>query len=116
MKENQDAVGWSPTSSTPTRSVGRWRATPRSSAGSRTPTPAASGPRWWSAYPGEIPDPGGIRTQFHHAIDITPTAPRRHRHDPPDAGRRVEQEPLHGESLRYVRAARGPHGADRCST
>ena len=32
------------------------------------------------SWPGHITDVGGIRTQFHHLIDIAPTHSRSHRH------------------------------------
>ena len=53
-------------------------------------------------WPARLNEPGGLRRQFHHAIDLTPTmldlagvaAPTQHRG--------VEQMPLHGTSIAYT--------------
>ncbi|MCB8954896.1 MAG: arylsulfatase [Nocardioides sp.] len=102
VKENQDAIGWSPdfintyavgwsmAGNTPLK---RWKQDTHAG-GVRSPLVVR--------YPGEIPDPGGIRTQFHHAIDITPTALDVTGMTAPSQVGGVEQEPLHGESLRYT--------------
>ena len=53
-------------------------------------------------WPGEIDDPGGIRTQFHHAIDLTPTALEITGMTAPAVVKGVDQKPLDGQSLRYT--------------
>jgi arylsulfatase A-like enzyme len=53
-------------------------------------------------WPGEIADPGGVRTQFHHAVDITPTVLDVTGLELPDAIKGVTQKPLEGTSLRYT--------------
>jgi arylsulfatase A-like enzyme len=40
------------------------------------------------SWPGHIDDLGGVRTQFHHIIDIVPTIPRSDRHQGATNGRR----------------------------
>ena len=53
-------------------------------------------------WPGEVTDPGGVRTQFHHAIDITPTVLDVAGLALPHQVKGVVQKPLEGTSMRYT--------------
>jgi len=53
-------------------------------------------------WPAVIADKGGIRTQFHHVTDITPTLLEIAGVTPPDSVNGVAQMPVHGESLLYT--------------
>ena len=53
-------------------------------------------------WPGEVTDPGGVRTQFHHAIDITPTVLDVAGLALPHMVKGVVQKPLEGTSMRYT--------------
>lgn len=59
-------------------------------------------------WPNGIDDAGGIRSQFHHAIDIAPTILELAGLAAPTSYRGVEQLPVHGTSLTYAFAADGP--------
>jgi arylsulfatase A-like enzyme len=87
---NTYSIGWSMAGNTPLK---LWKQDTHGG-GVRSPLIV----RW----PGEIPDPGGVRTQFHHAIDITPTALDVTGMTAPAQVKGVEQKPLDGESLRYT--------------
>jgi arylsulfatase len=54
------------------------------------------------SWPGHINDPGGIRTQFHHLIDITPTILEATRIPAPVMFSGVAQKPLEGVSMAYT--------------
>jgi len=56
-------------------------------------------------YPNRITDRGGIRHQFHHVCDITPTVLELAGVMPPEAIAGVTQQPLEGTSLAYSFAA-----------
>lgn len=60
------------------------------------------------SWPAGIADAGGIRHQFHHAIDITPTILDIAGVKPPGTFAGVDQLPIHGTSLRYSFEADGP--------
>lgn len=53
-------------------------------------------------WPDGIADAGGLRPQFHHAIDIVPTVLELAGVAAPSAYRGVEQLPIHGTSLAYA--------------
>ena len=102
---NNYGTGWSMAGNTPLK---RWKQDTHGG-GVRSPLVIR--------YPGEISDPGGIRTQFHHAIDITPTALDVAGMTLPDQVKGVEQKPLEGTSLRYTfAAAERPDHQDHRST
>jgi arylsulfatase len=54
------------------------------------------------SWPGHIGDPGGIRRQFHHVIDIVPTILEATRIPAPDAIYGVKQLPIEGVSMAYT--------------
>jgi arylsulfatase len=54
------------------------------------------------SWPGHIKAEGGLRTQFHHVIDIAPTFYELAGIQPPDVVRGVKQVPLEGTSLVYT--------------
>jgi arylsulfatase A-like enzyme len=108
LRENRDTIGeqqwvnnygtgWSMASNTPLK---RFKQDTHGG-GVRSPLIV----RW----PGEIADPGGIRTQFHHAVDLTPTMLDITGLVLPSSVKGVEQKPLEGTSLRYTfRSPREP--------
>ncbi len=53
-------------------------------------------------WPEAIRDRGGIRGQFHHVIDITPTIMDLLHIAPPQTHRGVQQMPIHGISMAYT--------------
>ena len=115
-KENQDAIGWSPDFIN-TYAVGWSMAgNTRSSAGSRghprrrRPLPAGGPlPR---RDPRPRRHPHAVPPRHRHHADRA----RRHRHDRPSQVGGVEQEPLHGESLRYTFAQPEAPRCGPCST
>ena len=90
---NNYATGWSMAGNTPLK---RWKQDTHGG-GVRSPLVIR--------FPGEIADPGGFRSQFHHAIDITPTALDVCGLVAPDQVKGVVQKPLEGTSMRYTFAA-----------
>ena len=54
------------------------------------------------AWPGHIQDPGGIRTQFHHVIDIVPTILEATGIQAPSAVDGIAQKPIQGVSMAYT--------------
>jgi len=54
------------------------------------------------SWPGHIKDPGGIRTQFHHLIDIVPTILEATRIQAPVMVNGVAQKPIEGVSMAYT--------------
>lgn len=54
------------------------------------------------AWPGHITDAGGIRTQFHHMIDIVPTILEACGIPQPDMVNGVPQKPIEGTSMVYT--------------
>jgi arylsulfatase A-like enzyme len=87
---NNYGTGWSMASNTPLK---RFKQDTHGG-GVRSPLIV----RW----PREIADPGGIRTQFHHAVDLTPTMLDITGLVLPASVKGVEQKPLEGTSLRYT--------------
>lgn len=54
------------------------------------------------SWPGHIQSAGGLRSQFHHVIDIAPTIFELAGVQPPDAVNGIKQTPLEGTSLVYT--------------
>jgi arylsulfatase len=54
------------------------------------------------SWPGHIDDPGGIRNQFHHMIDIVPTILEAAQIQPPDNIDGIKQKPMEGVSMVYT--------------
>ena len=54
------------------------------------------------SWPGHIKDPGGIRTQFHHVIDIVPTILEAAGIQAPDEVNGIKQKPIEGVSMLYT--------------
>jgi len=54
------------------------------------------------SWPGHIKDVGGIRTQFHHVIDIVPTILEAAGIQAPDTVNGIKQKPIEGVSMVYT--------------
>lgn len=54
------------------------------------------------SWPGHITDVGGIRTQFHHIIDIVPTILDAAGIQPPEMVDGIKQKPIEGISMTYT--------------
>ena len=54
------------------------------------------------SWPGHINDPGGIRTQFHHVIDIVPTILEATGIKAPEEVNGIKQKPIEGVSMAYT--------------
>ena len=54
------------------------------------------------SWPGHIRDVGGIRTQFHHVIDIVPTILEAAGIQAPDTVNGIKQKPIEGVSMVYT--------------
>ena len=54
------------------------------------------------SWPGHIKDPGGIRTQFHHVIDIVPTILAATGIKAPEEVNGIKQKPIEGVSMAYT--------------
>jgi len=54
------------------------------------------------SWPGHISDPGGIRNQFHHVIDIVPTILEAAGIQAPDTVDGIKQRPIEGVSMVYT--------------
>ncbi len=54
------------------------------------------------SWPGHIKDVGGIRTQFHHVIDIVPTILEATGIQAPDMVNGIKQKPIEGISMAYT--------------
>ena len=54
------------------------------------------------SWPGHIKDVGGIRTQFHHIIDIVPTILEAAGVQQPDMVNGIQQKPIEGISMMYT--------------
>ncbi|SPF33794.1 putative arylsulfatase [Syntrophobacter sp. SbD1] len=54
------------------------------------------------SWPGHIKDAGGIRTQFHHVIDIVPTILEATGIKAPEEVNGIEQKPIEGVSMAYT--------------
>jgi arylsulfatase len=70
------------------------------------------------SWPGHIKDLGGIRTQFHHVIDIVPTILEATGITAPDTINGIEQRPIEGVSMAYTwdPAAAGPNAPSKHTT
>ncbi len=93
--------GWAQAANTPLR----WYKQNTYAGGVRTPLIVS--------WPQGLPDSGGVRTQFVHAIDIAPTLLDLVDVQPRPSYRGVTQMPFHGASLRRVMDdsdSRGPRG------
>ena len=53
-------------------------------------------------WPRQIADQGGLRSQFHHVIDLAPTIYAAAGIAPPERVNGIEQMPLHGTSMAYT--------------
>jgi len=60
------------------------------------------------SWPARIADRGGLRTQFHHVVDLAPTIYEAVGIEPPASVNGVPQMPVHGTSMSYTFAADGP--------
>ena len=65
-------------------------------------TSAAPGRAWPSPWPDRIKDAGGIRTQFHHMIDIVPTILEATGIQAPAMVNGIAQKPIEGVSMAYT--------------
>jgi arylsulfatase A-like enzyme len=54
------------------------------------------------SWPGHISEPGGIRNQFHHVIDIVPTILEAAAIQAPDTVDGIKQKPIEGVSMVYT--------------
>jgi arylsulfatase A-like enzyme len=54
------------------------------------------------SWPGHIDDPGGIRNQFHHMIDVVPTILEAAHIQAPDYVDGIKQKPIEGVSMVYT--------------
>ncbi|HSQ99744.1 MAG TPA: arylsulfatase [Sphingomicrobium sp.] len=54
------------------------------------------------SWPGHINDPGGIRSQFHHVIDIVPTILEAAKIQAPEMVDGIAQKPIEGVSMAYT--------------
>ena len=54
------------------------------------------------SWPGHITDAGGIRTQFHHVIDIVPTILEATGIKAPEIVNGIPQKPIEGVSMAYT--------------
>jgi arylsulfatase A-like enzyme len=54
------------------------------------------------SWPGHIKDVGGVRTQFHHMIDIVPTILEAAGIQAPDTVDGIKQKPIEGVSMNYT--------------
>ena len=95
---------WAPgRRTTTTRSAGRTRWTRRSSGPSRSPrTTAARATGWSFPGPGTSRNGGGIRSQWHHTIDVVPTILEAAGLQQPAIVNGVAQKPIEGISMAYT--------------
>ncbi len=54
------------------------------------------------SWPGHIKDPGGVRSQFHHVIDIVPTILEATGIKAPSVVDGIKQKPIEGVSMVYT--------------
>jgi arylsulfatase len=54
------------------------------------------------SWPGHIKDPGGVRSQFHHIIDVVPTILEATGIKAPDVVDGIKQKPIEGVSMLYT--------------
>ena len=88
--DNHYPWGWAQASNTPLR----WYKYQTHGGGIRDPLIV----HW----PARITDPGAVRRQFHHVVDITPTVLDVLGIAPPEVVNGVAQMPIHGTSLAYT--------------
>jgi hypothetical protein len=65
------------------------------------------------SWPGHINDPGGIRRQFHHLIDIAPTILEATGIPEPDMLNGIKQRPMDGVSMAYTWDKANANAPDR---
>jgi len=65
------------------------------------------------SWPGHVNDPGGIRSQFHHVVDIVPTILEATGIEAPQTVNGIAQKPMEGVSMAYTW---DPANADAPST
>ena len=68
------------------------------------------------SWPGHITDVGGIRTQFHHLIDITPTILEATGIPAPEMVNGIKQRPMDGVSMAYTWDKAGANVPSRRTT
>lgn len=90
---NNYGVGWSMAGNTPLK---RWKQDTHGG-GVRSPLIVR--------FPAEVADPGAMRRQFHHAVDLTPTVLDVLGLTAPEQVKGVAQKPIEGTSLRYTFAS-----------
>lgn len=89
---NHYPIGWAQAGNTPFQWYKRWV----HAGGVRDPLIV----RW----PGHIPDPGAIRSQYHHVVDVTPTILEAVGIEAPTELRGEPQLPMEGTSFAYTLA------------
>ena len=88
--EGNYPLGWAQAANTPFR---MWKTDAQSEGGTRNPLIIS--------YPKLIKDPGGIRSQYGHVIDILPTTLEILGAKAPEQIRGIKQDPIEGTSLAY---------------
>jgi arylsulfatase A-like enzyme len=68
------------------------------------------------SWPGHIKDPGGIRRQFHHLIDVVPTILEGTGIPAPDTINGIKQSPIEGTSMVYTWDKAGANAPSRHTT
>ena len=68
------------------------------------------------SWPGHIKDPGGIRPQFHHVIDVVPTLLEATGIRAPDQVDGIQQKPIEGISMAYTFDAANANAPSRHKT
>jgi len=68
------------------------------------------------SWPGHITDPGGVRSQFHHVIDIVPTILEATGIEAPQTFNGIAQKPIEGVSMAYTWAQGAQNVASRRTT
>ena len=68
------------------------------------------------SWPGHISDVGGIRTQFHHVIDIVPTILEATRIPAPEYVDGIKQAPIEGVSMAYTFEAKNAEASSTHKT
>jgi arylsulfatase A-like enzyme len=68
------------------------------------------------SWPGHIKDAGGIRTQFHHIIDIVPTILEAAGIQAPDTVDGIKQKPIEGVSMAYTFGAANANAPSKRDT
>jgi arylsulfatase len=68
------------------------------------------------SWPGHIDDVGGIRTQFHHVIDVVPTILEAAGVKPPKVVDGIPKSPIEGVSMAYTFDARNANATSRHRT